>query len=109
MALARRGQTPASAVMRRRWIDAGGQPASWGPLGSLSFWTAAAPVLFTSLLFAEDLYLAGPDLSWGGWPLPFENVGLGIGAASLMIVAIALPQYVHSRRQAACVRLAPRQ
>ena len=108
MALARRGRTPASIMTRQRWVDAAGMPVSWGPLGSLSFWIAAAPVLFTSLLFAEDLCLAGPGWSWGGWPPPFENYGPGIGAACLMIVVIALPPYVRFHRQADCVRPTPR-
>ena len=103
VALARRGQTPASVVIRRRWVDVTGKPASWGPLGSLSFWIGAAPALFASLLFGEDLCLAGPEWSWGGWPPPFENYGPGIAAACLMILGIALPPYLRFRRQTAYV------
>jgi len=101
VALARRGQTPACVVTRWRWVDAVGKPASWGPLGSLSFWLTAAPVLFVSLLFGEGLCLAGQSPI--GWPPPFANYGPGIGAACLMIVAIALPPYLRFHHQSACL------
>ncbi len=102
--LARRGQTPACIVMRR-WVDAVGQPVSWGPLGGLSFWLAAAPVLFVTLMLGEGLCLTGQGHI--GWPPPFANYGPGIGAACLMVVAIALPPYLHFRRQPARTGLAP--
>ncbi len=102
-ALARRGRTPASALTRRRWVDDAGKPVSWRPLGSLSFWIAAAPVLFVSILFAEDLCLAGLDWSWNGWPPPFENFGPGLWAACFMIVAIALPPYLRFRQHPAYI------
>jgi len=105
VALARRGQTPACILTRWRWVDAAGQPASWGPLGSLSFWLMAAPVLFASLMLGEDLCLTGQGHI--GWPPPFAHYGPGIGAACLMVVVIALPPYLHFRRQPACTRLAP--
>ncbi len=101
VALARRGQTPACLLTRCRWVDAAGKPVSWGPLGSLSFWLAAAPGLFVSLVLGEGLCLAGQSPI--GWPPPFANYGPGIGAACLMVVAIALPPYLHFRRQSVCV------
>ncbi len=101
LALARRGRTPASLVMRRRWGDAAGKPVRWRPLGSLSFWLAAWPALFMALLFGEDLCVGWPDSSWNGWPPPFENYGLGLMTACLMTVAIALPPYLRCRRLAA--------
>jgi len=106
VALARRGRTPACVLTRWRWVDAAGQPAPWGPLASLSFWFAAAPVLFASLLFGEELCLSGQVPI--GWPPTFANYGPGIGAACLMIVAIALPPYLHFRRQPAYVKPASR-
>ena len=96
---ARRGRTPASIVTRRRWVDAAGQPASWGPLGSLSFWLAAWPTLFVLLLFGEELCLTGQAPI--GWPPTFANYGPGLVAACLMIVAIAAPPYLRCRRLAA--------
>ncbi len=101
LALARRGQTPACIVTRWRWVDAMGKPVPWGPLGSLSFWFAAAPVLFAVLILGEGLCLAGQSPI--GWPPPFANYGPGIGAACLMVVAIALPPYLRFRRQSTCL------
>ncbi len=103
VALARRGQTPASIVTRQRWVDATGKPLSWGPLGSIAFWIAATPVLFMVVEFCENFFLLGAAYSWDLLP-PFANINAGVQAACLMIIAIALPPYLRFRRQSVCVR-----
>lgn len=103
LALARRGRTPASLVMRRCWVDGTGQSVSWGPLGGVAFWLAALPALFTLITFGENLLIVGQANAWNLLP-PFANIPAGGEAAGILIVAIALPPYLRFRRQAAYVR-----
>lgn len=102
VALARRGRTPASVLTRQRWLDAAGGRASWRPLGSLSFWIAALPSLYTLIMFGEYLYTGG-FAPFMGWKNPISDSMVYIGAACLMVVAIALPPYLRFRRQSTCL------
>ncbi len=102
LALARRGRTPVSVIMRQRWVDSAGKAVSWRPLGSLSFWIAAAPVLYTLIMFGEYLYTGGMA-PFMGWTDPISDSMLYIGTTCFAIVAIALPPYLRFRRQPAYV------
>lgn len=45
LACAWRGQTPAQALLRLRWVDPVGARARWRPLGDVGFWCAGLFVL----------------------------------------------------------------
>jgi len=104
-ALARRGRTPVSILTRLRWTLPAGRPASWRPCGSLSFWVAAFPALYTLIMFGEYLYTGGMA-PFMGWTDPISDSLLYIGTTCLAIVALAVPPYLRFRRQPACARCA---
>ncbi len=105
VALARRGRTPVSILTRLRWTRPTGEPASWRPCGSLSFWVAAFPALYALIMFGEYLYTGGAA-PFIGWSDPISDDALYIGTACLAVVALAVPPYLRFRRQPACARRA---
>jgi hypothetical protein len=108
--LARRGRTPACVVLGRRWIDEQGAPSLWGPLGSLSFWLAAATTLYVIGIFWEDWGMVGRVML--SWPPVFAEDGsslaFGLAGAGLMVLGVALPLYRRGRQRAGVVSVTMR-
>jgi hypothetical protein len=106
--LARRGQTPGQALLRLRWVDQDGRQAPWRPIGDLSFWGAALPLLLLTAPWLVEIVwdVVGSLLkTWVGWHIPLlSDMGTSSdGACYIVTAAVALALLMRARRQPARV------